>query len=178
MKVCILAAPHSQYADLFPDDTVVYTFAEDADLVVFTGGEDIGTNKVRDAYEELVFTISHSLGVPMLGICRGAQFLHVMNGGRLHQHVEGHLGGHVIHTRDGKKVPVTSTHHQMMDLENAEEHKLLAWASIVGDTDPEVVYYRNTNSLCVQFHPEIAPGGSPCRMYFNRILRNFLEDTL
>lgn len=178
MKVCILDAPCSQYASLFPEDTVVYGYFADSDLVVFTGGEDVGTNYFRDAHEGRVFREAKNSYMPMLGICRGAQFLHVMNGGRLHQHVDGHLRGHEVHTWDGKKVPVTSTHHQMLDMGGAKGYKLLAWASIVGDTDPEVVYYRRTNSLCVQFHPEMAPGGSPCRMYFNRILRNFLEGTM
>ena len=60
----------------------------------------------------------------MVGICRGAQFLTVMNGGKLVQHVNNHAisGTHPCHIKmpSGPKavkietVEVTSTHHQMM----------------------------------------------------------------
>src|SRR3546814_18138869 len=54
----------------------------------------------------------------MFGICRGAQFLHVMNKGALWQHVEGHAGpDHYIYDlNDDCLVIATSLHHQMLAL--------------------------------------------------------------
>lgn len=57
---------------------------EEADLVVFTGGEDVSpsyygasvhpktyTNEYRDEVEKKAFNKALLLGIPMCGICRG-----------------------------------------------------------------------------------------------------------
>jgi len=66
--------------------------------VVFTGGADVspfmyGEKKLsvtcndehRDEQEKLFF--ERYTKVPKVGICRGGQFLNVMNGGKMWQHV-------------------------------------------------------------------------------------------
>jgi hypothetical protein len=71
---------------------------EEADLVVFGGGSDIEPllygesnenahptvhfNPERDAADIKVYLQARNQGTPMMGVCRGAQFLHVMNGGK------------------------------------------------------------------------------------------------
>jgi len=128
-------------------------------LVVFTGGEDVHpsfyggrdcgisqTNKQRDSYEIVIFNYCLRNGIKMAGICRGIQFLNVMAGGFMYQHVTGHAiygfhgimypaiskrlsnpirrriarhfcGGHeVIYPELDKTVLVTSTHHQLIGL--------------------------------------------------------------
>ena len=185
MNVLVLDEPSSNYPRLFEGDNVTADTAfsvvfypnklvREAQLVVFTGGDDIGVDKTRDHAEAAVFRRAVAAGIKTLGICRGAQLLHVLNGGELEQHVEGHQQGHSIRTNTGRRVPVTSTHHQMMKEDTIIDGELLAWASIVGQRDPEVVYYRKTGSLCVQFHPEMAEQGSPCRRYFNSLLKKFM----
>jgi gamma-glutamyl-gamma-aminobutyrate hydrolase PuuD len=103
---------------------------EDADLVQFTGGEDVSpqlygetehprtsSNMRRDVLEIGMFVRAGHEGKPMAGICRGAQFLHVMMGGDLWQDVPSHAisGTHEATCMlTKKKVQVTSTHHQMM----------------------------------------------------------------
>ena len=47
-------------------------------------------NAARDAFELAVARAADARGLPLLGICRGAQTLNVARGGTLHQHVEGH----------------------------------------------------------------------------------------
>lgn len=172
-----------RYAD-WPD----YNIEKD-DLILFAGGTDVnpklygekhGTwtsrpDLQRDAFERSIFELYPDN--PKLGICRGAQFLNVMNGGKLIQDVTGHAIGatHPMHTIDGRVIPVTSTHHQMMCPISTGE--LLAWAYGrsthymdgnnedvgrnflgVGKRDvvmePEIVFYPNTKSLCIQGHPE------------------------
>ena len=106
------------------------------DLMVFTGGEDVNPalygekphvstrfNEKRDRFERQVWTDYKD--IPKIGICRGGQFLNVMNGGEMWQDVDKHgvsaghdmanlvdLGGTKFH-RD-YVLNVTSTHHQMM----------------------------------------------------------------
>ena len=48
------------------------------------------TNAEHDAFELAVARAADVAGLPMLGICRGAQALNVARGGTLHQHVDGH----------------------------------------------------------------------------------------
>lgn len=113
-----------------------------ADLVQFTGGEDVspylygegvhpttGHNVNRDLREKAEYDLAQELGIPCAGICRGGQFLNVMNGGSMYQDVDGHAraGGHVAFMY-GYLMPlwVTSTHHQMMRPNyDAEVHILM-----------------------------------------------------
>ena len=112
-----------------------------ADIVVFTGGEDInpalygerpipGTYYTdRDLSDLEVVDEAYGLNKFMVGICRGAQLLNVVpNGGKLWQDVDGH--GSAIHQSfdclGGNWVPLNSVHHQMMRL--TEDARLLTWA--------------------------------------------------
>ena len=144
----------------------------DADFVVFTGGADVNpayygespqpytvVDNKRDLNSLHVYMMALGHNKPMVGICRGAQFLTVMAGGKLRQHVLGHCGPHTITFDSGQVVKVASTHHQMMNLESTL-HVLIAWADIVGEKDPEIVYYPEINALACQPHPEY-PESSP-----------------
>ena len=176
--------------------------AEYADFVQFTGGSDVspmlygeskhyttGNNPARDDFEADIFFNAVKEGKNLLGICRGAQFLNVMSGGEMWQHVDNHAvaGGHVLKdlsTRD--LIPVSSTHHQMM--RSSEDARVIANAHLStrkeGDThhesnpkqDEEVVWYEHTKSLCFQPHPEFFTPDHPCQTYyFNLINRMFGE---
>jgi putative glutamine amidotransferase len=53
--------------------------------------EQLGpTEPQLDRFELELASAADSVGMPLLGICRGAQALNVARGGTLHQHVEGH----------------------------------------------------------------------------------------
>lgn len=160
----------------------------DADLVQFTGGEDVSpelygeanissyNNIQRDLREAGVFAVCRRLNIPMAGICRGGQFLNVMCGGHMIQHVEGHAinGTHLVvdeNTHVGIKV--TSTHHQMMI--PAYEGKVIAAGSIIKkDEDIEVVWYENNNCLCFQPHPEF-PCYQECTDYYFYLIDKYLN---
>lgn len=105
-----------------------------ADVVLFTGGEDVNPtlyhhdkhrsthfNEHRD--EVCLELFSHCVmnEKPMIGVCRGAQFLNVMNGGSMWQDVNNHglADTHtVLVTREDnllvEKYKCSSTHHQLM----------------------------------------------------------------
>lgn len=155
-----------------------------ADLVLFTGGADVtpmlygepkgrytGCNTPRDIMEVGIFNKARSLNLPILGICRGSQFLCVMSGGRLVQHCTNHAIGdlHPIKTYDNRILRVTSTHHQMQDpsILPQDSYTYLAWADSLSNTyldgnnedmkiekEAEIVYYKSTNALAIQCHPE------------------------
>lgn len=175
---------------IFPPDSykLVNEITPDTSLIVLGGGADIdpelynndnvacgGINHRRDALDLEIYQTARKLNLPILGICRGAQFLNAMNGGSMIQDVNGHLGSHKMLLNPeliddlNFEMTVSSTHHQMMvphksgevlgySLVRNQAHdrydtKRIA-ASQVPKVDPEVVFYPLTRSLCVQFHPE------------------------
>lgn len=201
-KVFIVGGGAGGYNDLYRrmGFDIVKTLGE-ADVVQFTGGADVspelygakahqftGNDRRRDAYEMDVFNQCVSDGIPMVGICRGGQFLNVMNGGEMYQHVERHTASHFItDLQTGEEVYVSSTHHQMM---KPSPKALLVASSTLGGTrewyegemfkkdvsnqDIEVVYYEETNSLCFQPHPEFRDDAFDGMFnYFESLLARF-----
>lgn len=129
----------------------------------------------RDKIEWAAMKRAVALGIPIIGICRGAQMLCALAGGFLIQDVSNHQGGHGIRTYDGSVMAVNSIHHQMMaGLENVE-HELLAWVApknrsnaylwkddqeyVVpeGFKEPEMVYFPKIKGYAIQWHPEAMP---------------------
>jgi len=179
---------HSAYHGMFKTrGWEVVNNVQDSDLVQFTGGEDVSPslyketphpktffNPIRDKVEALTFHAAVYMNKPMAGICRGGQFLNVMCGGTMWQHVNNHTGvAHdVIDLFSGDVFRATSTHHQMMKPSKdaiiigvAQEstsketvgergHPLKITYNKPGD-DYEVLYYEQQNCLCFQPHPEV-----------------------
>lgn len=169
---------------------------DEADLLQFTGGEDVDpsfyseerhartySNPKRDAEEAHIF-LSYK-DKPMAGICRGGQFLNVMCGGAMWQHVDGHAlsGTHTATLQTGEKVQVTSTHHQMMRPSEVAERLLWANESSYRQSaidhnleypfnDCEVVRYGNV--LCFQPHPEYVSRDHECQELYFKFLRDIL----
>lgn len=153
-----------------------------ADVVIFTGGDDVDPalygkdrhpqtfiDSGRDKREMELYLYCLENGIPMMGVCRGAQFLHVMNGGKLYQHVDGHNGKHSIYdTINHERIfPVSSVHHQMCKYEpdsgmlvladalNSQERWLDDKEKETGRIqDVEAFWYRDSVCLGFQGHPE------------------------
>lgn len=137
----------------------------DYNLVVFTGGSDVSpwlygeknlasyTNENRDIREVLWY--HRFLNTPKVGICRGGQFLFVMNGGKMEQHIEGHGASHQLKYEmwvpEGIGNSVTSTHHQHMAMTNGNQTIL---AKSRHDNVNEIIWSGYTQSLSFQPHPE------------------------
>jgi gamma-glutamyl-gamma-aminobutyrate hydrolase PuuD len=169
-----------------------------ADLIQFTGGEDVtpalygegkhpytGNSFERDLYEAGYFATAKRMGIPMAGICRGGQFLNVMSGGKMYQHVDGHATGHnhtLYDIRTEREVVVSSTHHQMMIASRSGE--ILAYANEASrretfecksntdgeEPDTEAVYYADTKALCYQPHPEFFGPEHECFQYYFELI--------
>jgi gamma-glutamyl-gamma-aminobutyrate hydrolase PuuD len=145
--------PFSVFGTVIMNSNPPSTLIKQSSLVVFTGGADIdpalyaetkhkATNSQleRDMRESAVFQVCVDNKIPMVGICRGAQLLTVLAGGKLVQHVGGHTGAgmHKISVKDlagfSKDYTVNSLHHQMMypwNL-NKRNYKLLGYSKGVG----------------------------------------------
>lgn len=168
----------------------LYTGTEDISLVCFTGGEDIspalycemnissyGVNPTRDIHEVGQYLKYQRRGIPMVGICRGAQFLNVMLGGSMVQHIPGHTNkkqpthlfsaaGELLRT-----VRLDEDHHQAMV--PREAGIVLGQAR---DGTAEIVWYPDHHeALCFQAHPEW--GHAPTRELFFELIQTYLGVT-
>lgn len=198
----------SNYYFSFIEDSELTDNMELADIVLFTGGEDITpsyyneerniythSNKFRDEQEAVEFYKAISLNKMLIGICRGAQFLTVMSGGKLIQHVDNHAIGfpHQITFGDTYAVyPITSTHHQMMypyEMDS-EDYKIIAVSTENRSSmylgapgkkytlteEPEIVYYPRTKSLGIQGHPESMKKDDSVVLKINSLIYKLLKD--
>ena len=74
---------------------------ETCDGFLFTGGQDVGSCPKRDALETLLLSKALSSDKPILGICRGLQFINVFSGGTLWQDLPSQRPSEIVH-RQGK----------------------------------------------------------------------------
>lgn len=177
------------------------------DALILWGGEDIsssyykeephpqtdnrtGIPSKRDIQEWKAMQWCFQNKVPIIGICRGAQFLCVFSGGSLVQHVNGHHRNHAVVTSTNKQMETSSCHHQMMYLKGVK-HNLLAWSLVPQSSvyegenkkvyqdmfqarEPEVVYFPRTRGLAIQGHPEWMPEESEFVQYCLGLVKTYL----
>ena len=125
----------------------------------------------RDMVELAACKRAIERGIPIIGVCRGAQLLCAIAGGKLVQDVQNHGMTHNVTTKDGRSISTSSMHHQMM-YPWAVEHELIAWAETPLSRDyegvdimpmwrdddffvePEIVWFPKIKGLAIQGHPE------------------------
>jgi gamma-glutamyl-gamma-aminobutyrate hydrolase PuuD len=180
--------------------------AETYKLVLFHGGSDVNPiiykdispkmscyyDVDRDKLDMSIFKIASLNKIPMIGICRGAQFLNVMAGGKLMHHITGHTDSHMFSShKDESSFLVSSTHHQMII--PARGSHLIGWSTIplssvyIGNFDEKVEWTKpeteaiilpRINACGVQFHPEMMGINSFGRMWFNDLVRCFIDNPM
>lgn len=167
----------------------------DADLVVFTGGPDVDPayygeeqhhqyygDVQRDYADVAAYMTCLEEGIPMVGVCRGAQFGAVMNGARLWQHVDGHHGDHKMYDVKQNIMldRVSSVHHQMvrpckgMEVLGVSRESTKRWSNNTEchegqTTDIEAFFFRDTCFFGVQGHPEYRGYAAFSQWFLERI---------
>ena len=133
------------------DPAILARYAADFDGFFFTGGVDVDPKRYgeeitgegveidegRDAFEFALYETIKETGKPILGVCRGVQFLNVARGGTLHQHIEGHRQ---------TPIPATECPQHVRVIPDTKLHELVA------------VDGMNVNSFHHQAIKDIAPG--------------------
>jgi putative glutamine amidotransferase len=141
---------------------------------------DLGpTEPALDEFELAVARVADAAGLPILGICRGAQALNVVRGGTLHQHLPavtdhtighrqsepGWVETHAVHVSPRSRLSgalgldelwVNSFHHQAVD-QLGSSLRAVAWApdgTVEGIEDPGERFV-----VGVQWHAETLDRG-------------------
>lgn len=181
-----------QAKDLYSADFVLFTGGM-ADVSPELYGEKRHPTTMPDIEEDirdiLVFQEAAAIGIPMVGVCRGAQFGHVMNGGKLYQHVDGHNSTHEIFVRGANAyiTEVSSLHHQMCVPNMEGGMRIIAEAyeatgkwlndrdyeTAFTDFDVEAFWYPETAFLGVQGHPEYS-GYEEYSKFFIQLIEEYI----
>lgn len=176
-------------------------------LVLFTGGADVDPSFYnddsplnmcrsilsRDNSEKTIFQHALTNNIPMMGICRGFQFLNVMAKGRMMHHINGHAGS--VHLFDSpileEPIRVNSFHHQMSIL--PEESHIIGWSTnklstvYCGKHDqsekwdgPEVeaAVFPKIGACGVQYHPEWMSPTSEGALFFYKMADKFINSPI
>ena len=153
------------------------------DGLLLVGGVDVGASEygeephplaeapvpLRDAVESALAREAMARGLPVLGICRGAQVINVAAGGTLVQHLPDVLG-HSEHRRrvghfEGNEHDVDiEPGSRAMEAAGGSPHRVVSHhhqaVGEVGDGLPEAIEGDEDGGwlLGVQWHPEADPG--------------------
>lgn len=174
------------------------------DALVIWGGEDISPTlynekptkhcyadeelSQRDVLEAEACRSAIERGIPIIGVCRGAQLLCALAGGKLVQDVSNHGSSHAIKTDDGRSIITSSVHHQMMYPfgMKPEDYKIIAWSEEARSkhyegveeappVEPEIVFFPKIKGLAIQGHPEFMSRGSEFVVYVNDLVKEYLK---
>jgi gamma-glutamyl-gamma-aminobutyrate hydrolase PuuD len=212
-KKRIVVLGNYPYPDLFKKfghiDTNVnrlFDKPSEVDMVAFSGGADVHpyfynsvdqhnvcfTSLKRDRFERSVFEHCELHGIKITGICRGLQFINVMAGGFMFQHINHHEMNYmheVYFPFSGEMVPTNSYHHQLVGLPN--DAIPIAWAKpcrstiyvwpkgqitgVISQEEVEAAIFPKFRAMGVQYHPEMMDRRSFGRVHYEAMFRDFLE---
>jgi putative glutamine amidotransferase len=171
-----------------PEDTDADDWMEGIDGLLLSGGGDVGAihyngdesisrdvNPERDEFELALIAAADSKGIPVLGICRGAQLMNVHRGGTLgdfredsarYRRHKRYWGGHPVSVDDGTRLAeifgstelpsVVTFHGQYVDAPG-EGVQVIAYAP---DGTPEAIEVATDDPfgmIGVQWHAEVLP---------------------
>ena len=160
----------------------IATLLDRVDMLVFCGGEDVEPSRYgetnhanlgkvnlrRDAWEFALSDEAIRRQMPLLGICRGCQFLNIRFGGTLWQDLPSEKTGAKVHRLKGEHeitvkpgtclhklagptISVNSRHHQAVkDVARGFEVSAVSPDGVV-----EAIEGTDYPALGVQFHPEM-----------------------
>jgi GMP synthase-like glutamine amidotransferase len=196
------------FGDLFEKVTTVMLpeeLVDEGGCLIIWGGGDIspsyynhsvsrhtGATLVPDRRDTLEWDLANkavSMGIPVIGICRGAQMMNAKSGGYLIQDVTGHTRQHEMITNKDEKMQTSSLHHQMMAFEPDQDVVMIAKSSPalskhyiiekeidleVPECEPEIVYFPQTKALCIQGHPEYMSLNSRFVRYCSELVKQYV----
>lgn len=155
-------------------DAASYIDAIAPDLLVLTGGDDLGATPDRDRAETELLNIALARGLPVLGICRGLQFINQYYGGTSVE-ISGHVANsHRVSYEEcwqpiyGNEETVNSYHNHAI----ASDGLGAALETTASDPDGfvEGVRHPDLPVAGIMWHPERAGAPSGDRALFEGLI--------
>lgn len=141
---------------------------------------------LRDFQEWELMKQAKKLGIPIIGICRGAQMQCALAGGFLIQDVTGHGRSHPVVTQDGETFTVSSLHHQMLNPFETDhviiaksarpisDHYIDVKESVTMPCEPEFVWFPKDKGVAIQWHPEFMDVNCLANQYVKKKIQELI----
>jgi gamma-glutamyl-gamma-aminobutyrate hydrolase PuuD len=153
------------------EEISAYLDRQNFDALILSGGNDIAglgettgsqTSLRRDAFERAAVNWARGRRIPLLGVCRGLQFLNLVLGGSLGR-IEGHAGTRHVLTRVPGALPtyfdalptrfdVNSFHNFMIEPHGLAPELLPAATDSAGNV--EAYFHPIEPMAAIMWHPE------------------------
>lgn len=149
-----------------------------ADFLILTGGGSINAEQPeRDKIEEKLFKEALHQNKPIIGICRGMQYINILLGGDLSKNAvlkiarPNNLDHKVI--ADGKEVMVNNFHDDVI-FSNQLSQSLEILAKDEDNDTVEAFYSKEKRILGIQWHPERTFSQAEGKEYSKKLIKDFL----
>lgn len=154
------AVPHAVWLPLPNTGQQAVQLAETllVDGLILTGGDDVGSCPQRDATELALLDWARAKGLPVLGVCRGAQMLQHFCGGALSPVAEHHRATRHNVVWQGHDITVNSYHLQGIPAPDLA-HELTPQA-LAEDNTVEAFSHNALPWFGTLWHPEREPNAT------------------
>lgn len=112
-------------------------------------------------------------GVPTFAICLGHQLMALASGFDTEKMKYGHRGGNhpVKNLKTGRTTITSQNHGYVVTRESLDSKRAEVLYENVNDKTVEGLFYRETSTVTVQFHPEASPGPKDSDALFDDFLK-------
>jgi len=156
-KYMLSAFPDSQFIFIpnIKEDVEHYLKGWDIDVLILSGGDDLGTFPARDKTEILAFLYALKMKIPVIAVCRGLQLVHSYFGGKIesgdNNFIEKHRATKHIIDVDDISYEVNSYHTNVI-IEETVHKNFEIFARCKDDNSIEGL--RSKQVLGMMWHPE------------------------
>ena len=140
------------------NDAISYLKNLKPDLLILSGGDDIGTTLIRDETEHALLNHALTSDLPVLGVCRGLQLINTILGGTL-----GTISGHVAKPHELKISSEWHTYYSTNTIVNSFHNYCVEPGALAADlratafdsaNNIEGFCHREKPLAAIMWHPE------------------------